>query len=68
MTVPLEDTWPNFTNCLKCCLGHDVITSMICKLFNCFMSNIVRDISQSTSAASCRKITKLWILKGGIIF
>ena len=41
VSTSLVDIWSNYTTLLKCSVGHDIIKSMICKFFNCFMSNYV---------------------------
>ena len=54
------DIWSNYTTLLKCSVGHDIIKSMICKFFSCFMSNYVRDLTQSNiPSSSSRKIKKI---------
>ena len=60
VSTSLVDIWSNYTTLLKCSVGHDIIKSMICKFFNCFMSNYVRDLTQSNrpSSSNC-KIKKL---------
>ena len=60
VSTSLVDIWSNYTTLLKCSVGHDIIKSMICKFFNCFMCNYVRDLTKSNRpSSSSRKIKKL---------
>ena len=50
---------PSWTVCVMCDNGHNILDGVALRFFNCMSKNLVRDISESETLKSVRKIRKL---------